>query len=51
MRRALTIIGLMMDLTVGAIAQRNQAEIDLQAAIRTETADGDLQKAIGHTPG
>jgi Tol biopolymer transport system component len=47
MRRTLTIIGLMITLTGGAIAQRNQAEIDLQAAIRTETVDGDLQKAIG----
>ena len=46
MRRAFTILGLMMALASGAIAQRNQAAIDLQAAIRTETVDGDLQKAI-----
>jgi Tol biopolymer transport system component len=47
MRQTLTIVGLMITLTGGAIAQRNQAEIDLQAAIRTETVDGNLQKAIG----
>ncbi len=46
MRHTLTIVGLMIALTGVTIAQRNQAEIDLQAAIRTETVDGDLQKAI-----
>lgn len=46
MRRALTIFGLVMALAGGAIAQRNQAQIDLQGAIRTETIDGDLQTAI-----
>ena len=46
MRRALTIFGLVMALAGGAIAQRNQAEIDLQGAIRTETIDGDLKTAI-----
>src|SRR5688572_23289240 len=46
MRHILTIAGLVIALTVGATAQRNQAELDLQAAIRTETVDGDLQKAI-----
>jgi Tol biopolymer transport system component len=35
-----------MALAGGATAQRNQAEIDLQAAIRAETVNGDLQNAI-----
>ena len=46
MRRAFTIFGLVIGLAGGAIAQRNQAELDLQAAIRTETIDGNLNAAI-----
>ena len=46
MRRALAIVGLVMALAGGAFAQRNQADIDLQAAIRTETIDGSLNAAI-----
>jgi len=48
MRRKLTgfvLAGLL--LTGGVIAQqRKQADIDLQAAIRTETVSGDLKRAI-----
>ena len=47
MRRALTIIGLVIALAGGAMAQRDQAEVDLQAAIRAETVEGNLNAAIG----
>lgn len=46
MRRVFAVIGVLMALAAGVLAQQRQAEIDLQAAIRAETVDGDLQRAI-----
>jgi Tol biopolymer transport system component len=48
MTRALTGCIIVCLLTVGGLVaqQRRQQDIDLQAAIRTETVDGDLQAAI-----
>jgi Tol biopolymer transport system component len=46
MRRVLSTIGVVVALTGGGFAQRNRADVDLQGAIRTETVDGDLQKAV-----
>ena len=48
MRKAVTGFVLAgMLLAAGAVAQqKKQAEIDLQAAIRKETVDGDLKAAI-----
>src|SRR4051794_9051741 len=37
---------IVMSMVVGSAQQRRQADIDLQAAIRTETVDGDLNAAI-----
>ena len=48
MRRVATALVVTVVLLAGAVTaqQRRQQDIDLQAAIRTETVDGDLNAAI-----
>ena len=48
MKRALTglVLAAMLLAGVAAAQQKKQQEIDLQAAIRKETVDGDLKGAI-----
>lgn len=46
MRRAFLMMALLAAAAAGVVAQQGQAEIDLQAAIRTETVDGNLSGAI-----
>lgn len=40
------VLAIVLGLAVAATQERRQQDIDLQAAIRTETVDGDLDKAV-----